>query len=113
MSQTINYDGKMFQAVGIGADGAAPIARYHQQGDLVWAEFAGGHVRRGSLTGVCGQDGVLEFAYCMLDEGVLVAGHCTSTPERLDDGRIRLREAWQRFIPRAQAGVSCLEEVPS
>jgi hypothetical protein len=102
----VNYDGKVFRS------GSGATARWHQAGDLVWADFAGGDVRRGSLTGRCRPDGSLELAYSMvLAGGEVVAGHCTSTPERLPDGRIRLRERWRRFTPHPTAGLSTIEEV--
>jgi hypothetical protein len=104
----IDYNGRRFRAVG---HGDAAVATYHQSGDLLWAEFSGGDARRGALTGRCAPDGTLEFAYSMvLTSGEVIAGHCVSTPELLDDGRIRLYERWQRYGPNAASGVSELEE---
>jgi len=106
----VNYDGVRFREPG---PGPAPGARYHQRGDLVWAEFAGGRVRRGSLVGTCSPDGVLTLAYCMvLADGAVISGRSTSTPQRLADGRIRLTEQWERYPPHAGRGVSHLEQVP-
>jgi mannose-6-phosphate isomerase-like protein (cupin superfamily) len=110
----IDYDGRVFRSAAAetaGAGGAGPIGHYHQRGDLVWAEFSGGRVRRGSLTGRCGPDGVLTLAYGqLLDDGEVVAGVCTSLPELLPDGRVRLREQWRRFD--GSTGVSVIEETP-
>jgi hypothetical protein len=74
---------------------------------------AGGSVRRGALTGRCGSDGTLDFAYSMvLADGEVVCGRCHSTPmRRPGGGGIRLREEWERYGPNAAAGVSYLEEV--
>jgi hypothetical protein len=117
----VNYDGRTFRVAGEdgedGEDGQdaadVPQARYHQDGNVVWGEFAGGHVRRGSLAGTCSPDGVLHFAYCMVyDSGEVVSGRCQSIPQLLDDGRIRLNEEWERYAPRADRGVSYLEELP-
>jgi hypothetical protein len=109
----IDYDGRTFSPVGHDpGDGEVPVASYRQRGDLVWADFSGGRVRRGSLTGVCGPDDKLEFVYTMvLADGSLIAGHCESTPELLPDGRIRLHERWERYGPQAATGVSQLEEI--
>jgi hypothetical protein len=107
----VNYDGRTFR---VGGQGTAPVpqARYHQDGNLVWAEFAGGHVRGGSLVGTCSPDGTLDFAYCMVyDSGEIVSGGCHSTPQFLDDGRIRLNEEWERYAPHADRGFSFLDEV--
>lgn len=107
----IDYDGRRFRPVGDDAAGG-PEASYRQRGDLVWAEFAGGTVRRGSLTGLRRDDDTLELAYTMvLDDGSVLAGRCRSTPELLPDGRIRLHEEWERYGPHAATGTSRLEEL--
>ncbi|HEX6869877.1 MAG TPA: hypothetical protein VF163_02160 [Micromonosporaceae bacterium] len=105
---TINYDGRRFRALG-GDDGVC--AEYHQRGNLVWAVFEGGHVRRGTITGTCDEDGVLHLAYTMvLATGEVIAGHSTNTPRRLGSTLV-LREVWQRYGEHAATGVSYLEEV--
>ena len=106
----IDYDGRRFRAAG--HDGDAPTASYRQRGDLLWAEFSGGPVRRGSLTGLRRPDDSLEFTYTMvLADGTVLAGYCQSTPELLPDGRIRLHERWERYGPNASTGESALEEL--
>jgi hypothetical protein len=108
----INYDGRRFRKVTTDPAGA-PIARYHQDGDVVWAESSGGEVRRGAVVGTCAVDGVITIAYSMaLTGGRVISGRCVSTPEVLADGRIRLHEEWERFAPHADSGVSVLEELP-
>jgi hypothetical protein len=112
MSDAVNYDGRTFRAATGRAGDDVPVAHYHQDGNLVWAEFAGGNVRRGSLTGVCAEDGTLELSYCMvLDDNAVVSGRCASKADRLPDGRIRVHEEWTRFTPGPDSGVSQLEEV--
>lgn len=107
----INYNGRLFRPV-TDTPAETPVARYHQTQDLLWGEFSGGEVRRGSLTGTCDDDGVLRFAYCMVvDGGEVVTGLCRSVPEVLPDGRIRLTEYWERFGAGASQGVSALEEL--
>jgi hypothetical protein len=109
----IDYDGRRFSPV-TDKPGPTPVAHYHQTGDLVWGEFAGGDVRRGSLTGISDQHGELRFAYCMVQvSGKVVLGLCRSVPEVLDDGRIRFTEYWERFGPEASSGISILEELPA
>jgi hypothetical protein len=106
----LDYDGRRFRPVT--ADDQAPAAHYHQAADLLWADFSGGHVRRGTLVGTCKDDGVLDFGYSMVtDGGDVITGRCHSIPELLSDGRIRLTEHWERFPPHASSGVSYLEEV--
>lgn len=106
----INYNGRRFRKAVAEPD--APVAEYHQDGNLVWAEFAGGDVRRGSLTGICGPDGTVDFAYNMvLDGGAVISGRSVNTPELLADGRVRFHERWERYGLHAESGVSYIEEV--
>ncbi|MBF6209445.1 hypothetical protein IU433_20785 [Nocardia puris] len=105
----INYDGRRFRNPD-SDDGV--VARYHQRGDLVWASFAGGKVRRGALNGLCDEDGVLHLAYTMvLHGGDIISGFTRSEPERTPDGLIRLREEWERYGAGGSSGVSYLEEI--
>jgi len=109
MTSFISYDQLAFRVPG---EPDGPSARYHQQGDLVWADFDGGEVRRGSVVGTCDDGGVLRLSYCMvLRAGSIISGRSTSTPQRLADGRIRLTERWERYGPDAATGVSYLEQV--
>jgi hypothetical protein len=106
----IDYDGRRFRAPHAGPD--ASTALYRQRGDLVWAEFEGGDVRRGSLTGLCAPDGTLDFAYTMvLASGAVISGRNVSTPELLPDGRIKLNERWERYGRHADRGTSTIVEV--
>ncbi|GAA1255822.1 hypothetical protein GCM10009665_52880 [Kitasatospora nipponensis] len=103
----ISYNGRVFGALPGRPPG--PIGYYHQDGDLVWAEFTGGPVRTGRLTGRCSADGVLTLAYSqVMADGQVVAGECVSTPEVLAGGRIRLREEWRRAD--GSTGTSWIEE---
>jgi hypothetical protein len=110
---TIDYDGRRFRPVGGDPGEETRVARYHQVGDLLWGDFAGGRARRGVLTGTCAPDGTLDFAYCMvLDDGEVISGRCRSTPTVMADDRIRLHEVWERYGPHAARGESALEEIP-
>jgi hypothetical protein len=110
----IDYDGRTFRSAAeetANAGGAGPVGHYHQDRDVVWAEFAGGKVVKGSLAGRCRGDGVLDLAYCqLLTTGEVIAGRCTSVPTVLADGRVRLTEHWERFGPGGGTGVSVIEE---
>lgn len=110
----IDYDGRIFRSAAVetaDAAGAGPVGHYHQEGDVVWAEFTGGKVVRGSLVGNRRRDGVLDLAYSqLLTTGEVIAGQCTSVPTVLADGRVRLTEHWQRFGQDGGTGVSVIEE---
>lgn len=104
------YEGRIFQAVGFEGAGAPPTGRYSQDGDLVWAEFSGAHLRTGRLVGRLASDGRIDAAYCqVMADGEVVAGRCESTPLMLPDGRLRLTERWHRTD--GTSGVSVIEEV--
>ncbi|MFE4667289.1 hypothetical protein ACFRI7_33220 [Streptomyces sp. NPDC056716] len=108
-ASAIDYDGRRFRKVAA-TDGVT--ARYHQEDDLVWADFAGGPVRRGNVNGVCDPDGTLHLAYTMvLADGEVIAGHTVNTPEQDTGGGLLLREEWERYGPHAETGVSYLSEV--
>ena len=110
---TLDYDGRRFAPADGVAGESSRVAVYRQDGDLLWGEFSGGRVRRGSLTGNCLPDGRLDFAYCMVfDGGQIVSGRCRSTPTVLRDGRIRLSEEWERYGPDGGRGASSIEEIP-
>jgi hypothetical protein len=107
----ISYEGRLFRKAG-GGDGV--LARYRQEGDLVWADFTGGKVRHGTIAGTCAEDGTLRLAYALvLETGEVISGQTVNIPQHRPDGRLVLREEWQRFGAHATSGVSFLEEVPS
>jgi hypothetical protein len=112
----ISYDGLIFDSIAAetaAQDGSGVVGHYHQDGEVIWAEFAGGRVVRGSLTGRRDPDGVLQLAYCqLLDDGSVVSGRCSSYPTVFADGRVRLEEHWERFGEHGGTGVSVLEERP-
>jgi hypothetical protein len=105
----LSYDGRLF-----GPPDPVPgsvVGSYHEQDDLVWADFDGGPVRTGRLVGVRDAAGVIEAAYCqVMADGEVVAGRCRSTPTVLADGRVRLSEHWHRAD--GSSGVSVIEELP-
>lgn len=105
MTMGTRYDGRLMVSA---ADGSA-VGHYHQDGDLVWAEFAGGAVRTGRLVGTCDGQGILDGAYCqVMVTGEVIAGRVTRTPTTLPDGRLLLAESWRR--QDGSVGHSYLEE---
>lgn len=110
----ISYAGRRFVAVENSDSGEVSTATafdYHQQGTHVWATYRGGQVARGHLLGTSDTEGNLSFAYHHLNTaGELRTGRCTSTPELLPDGRIRLHESWQ-WTDTGERGRSVVEEV--
>jgi hypothetical protein len=109
----VDYDGRRFQPVGHESSQAGteiPVGQYHQDGDLVWAEFSGADLRVGRLVGTCLADGVIDAAYCLITtDGQAVAGSCVSTPTLQPDRSVRLTEHWRRLD--GSTGISHLVEI--
>ncbi len=112
---SINYDNKKFRSVQnseSGEVGAETVFLYHQNRDLVWAEYQGGSIVRGQLIATADENGVLDMRYQHINADYkLMTGTCVSTPEILPDGRIRLREKWQWTSGDLSAGESVIEEI--
>ena len=112
----INYDNKTFVSVENSETGEVSgetVFHYHQKNDVVWAEYKGGAIIFGSLIAKCDTSGNLEMRYQHLNsDGELMTGKCFSTPEILDDGRIKLHEKWQWTCGDFSEGESIVEEIP-
>ncbi|GJN66168.1 hypothetical protein VFPFJ_10240 [Purpureocillium lilacinum] len=114
---SISYDGKTFRSTSNTANGevgAETTFHYHQDGSIVWAEYAGGSVVRGSLVAVvvATQGDSLDMRYHHVNrEGQLMTGRCVSRPEVLPDGRLRMHETWRWTSGDESSGESVVEEV--
>lgn len=112
---TITYDGRRFRAVTNAPTGevdADTVFDYRQEGNLVWATYRGGPIRFGTLIATVDADGGLDMRYQHLNrDGALMTGVCTSTPEVLPDGRLRLHERWQWTSGDRSSGSSIVEEI--
>jgi hypothetical protein len=111
-AETASLDGRTFAGVSNSASGEvgnATVFSYHQDGDIIWAEYSGGAVLRGYLVGTR-NGGSLAFRYTHLNTGRQTAnGVCDSRIEVLDDGRLRLHETWA-WESRSETGTSIVEE---
>lgn len=105
----VDYEGRKFRKPG---NETEAVAVYHQDGTLVWSEVTGGEVLRGSTVGTRDPDGTLHLGYTLvLAGGEVICGRTVNTPEMAEDGRLRLREVWERYGPHAATGISYIEEV--
>jgi hypothetical protein len=115
LSQNICYDNKHFIAVTNTDNGEvskSTVFHYHQENDIVWAEYSGGEIVKGFLIGKADRDSRLEFSYQHVNiHSEIRVGICKSSPERLDDGRLRLIETWQWLNGDKSTGSSVVEEV--
>ena len=110
----IDLDNKIFQAKSNSENGEVSKAtkfHYHQDGIIIWAEYQGGSILKGSLIGKIIEDKYLEFVYHHInDQEELLTGKCKSYPEILDDGKILLKEFWQWTCRDFSEGESVLVE---
>ena len=109
-----NYEGRVFASVANAANGDVgddTVFHYYQEGDLVWADYAGGKVRKGHLLGTVGADGALSFTYHHVrDDGEQMTGVCRSSLTVLEDGRYRLDEDWRWTSGDGSRGRSTIDE---
>lgn len=110
---SVSLDGRLFAGVensASGEVGQSTIFTYHQDHDVIWAEYSGGSVLRGYLVGTRDEE-TLNFRYAHLSTSKETStGVCASTIEVLDDGRLRLHESWA-WESRPETGTSIVEEV--
>jgi hypothetical protein len=113
----LDYEGRSFRSVANTQGGdvdAGTTFHYHQRGAVVWATYAGGSVVFGTLLAQVDPLGNLDMRYQHVSsDGKFKTGRCQSSPERLPDGRLRLRERWQWTDGAEGEGVSVIEEVPA
>ncbi|GAB3557572.1 n-acetylglutamate synthase [Spirosoma fluminis] len=109
------YDNKLFRSVTNTANGEVSgdtLFHYHQEGQVVWADYKGGSIAKGFLIATVQPDNSLDMRYQHVNtQGELMTGRCQSTPELLPDGRIRLHERWQWTSGDGSSGQSIVEEV--
>ena len=111
----INYNNRQFRVVSTSDSGEVPEAfvfTYRQEGDILTCSYAGGTIRAGHLLGLVDSDGHIAFRYHqVLASGELQTGECTSRPEVLPNGKLRLHESWRWTSGDGALGTSVLEEV--
>lgn len=110
----INYDNKIFRPVNNTENGETSeetIFVYRQEGNIVTASYSGGKIIMGHLIGIVHAAGQIDMRYHQINtNGDLMTGVCTSTPEILPNGKIRLHEQWQWTSGDRTSGHSILEE---
>lgn len=92
--------------------GSQTVFYYRQEGEMVWADYGGGSVRRGSLIARWTEENLLEMRYQHLStDNEFKTGRCLSRPELLSDGKLRMHEEWQWTSGDRSSGTSIIEEV--
>lgn len=115
MHMQINYDNKRFKSISNSESGEVSgetIFSYHQKDNAVWAEYSGGEIVFGNLIAKISDDNSLDMRYQHLNsKGELMTGKCFSTPEILENDKIRLHEKWQWTSGDYSKGESIVEEI--
>lgn len=110
----INYNGKIFRPTNSSKNSETSndtVFTYKQNGAILTADYAGGNIKKGHLIGLVDATGVIEMRYHQINtNNQLMTGKCTSTPEILPNGKIRLHEKWQWTSGDKSTGNSILDE---
>ncbi|MEH7253091.1 n-acetylglutamate synthase [Neobacillus niacini] len=111
----INYNGRKFVSVENTANGevsSKTFFEYKQEGNILSASYRGGEIVKGTLIGFVQADGSLQFRYNHVNaRNEIRGGQCSSIPETLPDGRIRLHEKWKWTDHDQSEGESIVEEI--
>ena len=111
----INYNGKIFIAESISENGEVNKETrfyYHQNCNILWADYAGGEIVRGYLLGNVLPDGSLDFYYQHINKmGKLRIGKCNSTPRIQSNGKLELVENWKWLNGDESTGNSVVTEL--
>lgn len=111
----INYHNKRFRTVSNTANGETSeetIFEYKQTGQILSATYSGGQIEQGHLLGIVHKNGSIDLRYHQINKnGNLMTGICFSTPEILENGKIRLHETWEWTSGDLSKGQSILEEM--
>lgn len=87
------------------------IFKYHQNGNVLWAEYFGGDIIRGNLIGSVSEQGILDFYYQHINkEGEMRIGKCHSIPKVSGNGKLELHEEWQWLNGDKSLGSSIIVE---
>ena len=111
----MNYHNRTFRPVrntDNGETSEETLFLYQQDGAILTSTYAGGKIRKGHLIGLVDPEGNIEMRYHQInDQGEFRTGICSSRPEILPNGKIRLHETWQWTSGDGSKGESVLEEV--
>ncbi len=112
---TINYNNRRFRPVENSDNGETSeetIFEYKQDGNILTSNYSGGQIQKGHLIGLVDEKGTIEMRYHQVNlKGELMTGKCSSKPEIMENGKIRLFETWEWTSGDKSSGKSTLEEI--
>jgi len=110
-----SYHDRLFRSVANSTNGEVSdqtTFHYRQFGNVISATYEGGPIKEGNLLGTVDIEGKIRMRYQHWNEdNEFRAGICTSTPELLPNGKIRLHERWEWTNGVSGSGESVIEEI--
>lgn len=110
----INYHNKKFRVIentDNGETDSTTVFTYHQIGNILTCSYKGREIVSGHLIGIVDKEGKINMHYHQINKsGDIMTGTCNSTPEILENGKIRLHESWQWTSGDRSSGKSVLDE---
>ena len=110
--ESFSLEGRFFTVVDNSESGEVSdktIFSYHQNGNVIWAEYSGGSIVKGFLLGTMDTNHNLHFDYRHINKsGESKSGSCVSTP-KIENGKLRFYEKWQ--WAGGEKGWSVIEEM--
>lgn len=103
---------KLIQNTDNGETSSETIFQYQQYGNIITSTYKGGKIIFGHLIGLVDQAGNINMRYHQInDQNELMTGICVSSPEILENGKIRLHESWRWTSGDCSEGKSVIEEI--
>ncbi|WP_436346034.1 hypothetical protein [Natronorubrum sp. FCH18a] len=113
MTAEISLDGRTLAGVANDEDGdvsAETIFHFEQNGDRIYASYAGGEIVDGHLVGTFdGEQWDIRYVQ-LTEDNETATGHSVGDVELLEDGRLRVEDEWE-WESKAGSGESVHEEV--
>ena len=111
----IDLNNKRFRGQSNSSDGevdSATIFHYYQDGPIIWGQYAGGTIVKGTLTGVIIDRETFHFNYNHVNnDSQLLSGYCHSVITKLDSGKLKINESWKWSGGKAGEGQSIIIEI--
>ncbi len=111
----IDYNNRKFKPVSNSENSEIStdiVFHYKQIDNILTCQYEGANIRKGQLMGIVNEIGHIQMRYHQVNKNdELMTGVCNSIPEKMDNGKIRIHEAWQWTSKDGSKGESILEEV--
>ena len=89
------------------------IFHYKQIDKILTCDYQGTKILKGHLIGLVDDVGNIKMRYHQINQNgeLIMTGECSSKPELMENGKIRLYEDWQWTSGDKSKGKSILEEI--